>query len=294
MGAANGLGNAAGGNEAGGNIDGLGAVMTKVTELANGRLLITRDGAIARITFNKPERMNAMSLDMWEGLNTALDSLASDDSVRVVVLQGAGEKAFISGADISEFDELRATEEGVRRYNAISEAADKTLYDFPKPTIAQVRGYCVGGGMGLAIACDIRICADDARLGITAAKLGLGYGFDGVRKLVELAGPEVAAQVLYSAKLFTAEQAQRMRLVSEVVSPADLEPTVTALANRIANNAPLTIAAAKAAIRAVNRPDRDAHRAAISELTARCFASEDFAEGRRAFAEKRPPKFVGH
>lgn len=288
MGAGNGSGDASVRNAGG-----MGAVMTEATEFADGRLLVARDGAVARITFNKPERMNAMSLDMWDGLRSALDTLAADDAVRVVVLQGAGDKAFVSGADISEFETQRATDEGVRHYNAISEAADKALYDFPKPTIAQIRGYCVGGGMGLAVACDIRICADDARLGITAAKLGLGYGFDGVRKLVELAGPEVAAQLLYSARLFTAEQAYRMRLVSDVVSPAELEATVTALAGRIAGNAPLTIAAAKATIRAVNRADRDAHRAAIAEMTARCFASRDYVEGRRAFAEKRPPKFVG-
>ena len=140
--------------------------------LANGRLLVDRTGAIARITFNKPERMNAMSLDMWEGLKTALDSLAMDDEVRVVVLCGAGDKAFVSGADISEFDKLRATEEGARAYNAISEAAESTLYNFPKPTIAEIKGYCVGGGMGIAIACDLRICSEDSRLGITAGRLG--------------------------------------------------------------------------------------------------------------------------
>lgn len=259
--------------------------------LANGRLLVARQEAVARITFNKPERMNAMSLDMWQGLAETLDELRGDDQIRVVILCGAGDKAFVSGADISEFESQRSSEDSVRKYNRIFEAADRALYDFPKPTIAEIKGYCVGGGMGLAIACDIRICADDAWLGITAAKLGLGYGYDGVRKLVSLAGPEVASQILYSARLFPAEAAQRMGLVSEVVPRGDLAKTVTDLTSRIATNAPKTVRTAKAAIRAVLKPDGPVDRAMVDRLVADCFASDDFAEGYRAFAEKRKPQF---
>ncbi len=262
---------------------------TKV--LANGRLLVARQDAVARITFNKPERMNAMSLDMWRGLSEALDELASDDQVRVVILCGSGDRAFVSGADISEFESRRSTDDSVRKYNSISEAADRALYDFPKPTIAEIKGYCIGGGMGLAVGCDIRICADDARLGITAAKLGLGYGYDGVRKLVSLAGPEVAAQVLYSARLFSASDAQRMGLVSEVVARKDLPQTVADLATRIATNAPKTVRTAKAAIRAVLQPDGPVDRTLVDRLVTDCFASDDFTEGYRAFAEKRKPQF---
>lgn len=262
-----------------------------VETYANGRLLVAREGAIARITFNKPDKMNAMSLDMWQGLYDSLEVLAGDSAVRVVVLSGAGDKAFVSGADISEFETQRSSEEGVQAYNRISEAADRALYDFPKPTIAEIKGYCIGGGMGLAVACDIRVCADDAQLGITAAKLGLGYGYDGVRKLVSLAGPEVAAQVLYAARLFPAETAQRMGLVSEVVPRAELSGTVTALAERIARNAPKTVRTAKAAIRAVQDPDGAVTRAHVDALVAECFASQDYADGRAAFAEKRKPVF---
>ncbi len=263
------------------------------TTLANGRLLVSRQGSLARITFSKPERMNAMSLDMWEGLGIALANLKEDDTVRVVILSGAGEKAFVSGADISEFGKQRSSAEGVRAYNAISEAADAALYEFPKPTIAEIRGYCVGGGMGLAVACDIRICSEDARLGITAAKLGLGYSYEGVRRLVDLAGPSVAARVLYSAELFSAEDALAMGLVDIVVPRDQLARGVGELAERMAANAPLTLRAAKAAIRAVSRPDGEKARAEIDRLVARCFASDDYAEGRRAFAEKRKPDFKG-
>ena len=255
------------------------------------RLIVSREGAVARITFNKPAKMNAMSLDMWQGLLDTLATLETEDDIRVLVLCGAGEEAFVSGADISEFEALRATEDGVAAYNRISEAADRALYDFPKPVIAQIKGYCIGGGMGLAAGCDIRICAEGSRLGITAAKLGLGYAYDAVHRIVSLAGPEVAAQVLYSARLFDALEAQRMGLVSEVVPRADLNQTVTALAERIARNAPKTVRAAKAAIRAAQDPAGPVSRGQVDALVDACNASADYAEGRTAFTEKRKPAF---
>lgn len=262
-------------------------------ELANGCILVERNGTVARITFNKPDRMNAMSLDMWQGLHSALDDLAKDDAVRVLVLTGAGERAFVSGADISEFETQRSSEESVRAYNATSEGADAALYRFPKPTIAQIQGYCVGGGMGLAIACDFRICSEDARLGITAARLGLGYNQEGVRKLVELAGPSVAARVLYSAELFSAEAAQNMGLVTDVVPRNELAQTVDGLSAKLSANAPMTIKAAKAAIRSIAGAEGAPDRATVAKQVAACFSSEDYAEGRRAFAEKRKPEFKG-
>ena len=267
---------------------------SKNTEtLANGRLLVDQEDAIARITFNKPERMNAMSLDMWKGLKTALDRLAGNNDVRVVVLSGAGNKAFVSGADISEFEKLRATPEGARAYNTVSEAAEETLYNFPKPTIAEIRGFCVGGGMGIAIACDMRICTEDSRMGITAGKLGLGYPYDGVRMLVDVVGPSNAARVLYSAELFQAATAFDMGLVNEVVPRDKLRTTIDNLATRIAANAPLTVRTAKAAIRAAASADPEQARTEVLQMVAECFASEDYAEGRRAFAEKRKPEFKG-
>ncbi|EFL87549.1 enoyl-CoA hydratase [Ahrensia sp. R2A130] len=268
-----------------------GTSMMKPMELADGRLLATCDGPVGRIIFNNPDRMNAMVLAMWDGLKQALDAFAADDTIRVVVLAGAGDRAFVSGADITEFDALRSTAEGVRDYNARSEAADAALVNFPKPTIAEIKGYCVGGGMGLAIACDIRICADDTCMGITAGKLGLGYGYDGVQKLVSVLGPSVAGEILYTAKLFTADEAFSKGMVNEVVARADLADTVAELAGRIAQNAPLTVEAAKATIRAITLSGSGNGREDIDALTAACFASEDYAEGRKAFAEKRKPVF---
>lgn len=260
-------------------------------QLAGGKIVVTKDGHIGRIVFNNPERRNAMSLAMWDGLKAALDGFGCDHDVRVVVLSGAGEKAFVSGADISEFDALRATPEGVADYNARSEAADAALYAFPKPTIAEIKGYCVGGGLGLAIACDLRICAEDARLGITAGKLGLGYGYDGVRKLIEVVGPSVTADVLFTADLMPADEALTKGLVTRVVPSSDLRREVSKTAGQIAANAPLTVEAAKAAIRAIQRPENGVGKADIAAMTAACFASDDYAEGRRAFAEKRNPVF---
>lgn len=260
---------------------------------ANGRILVSRNGTVAQITFNKPERMNAMSLDMWQGLHETLDHLADDDDIRVVILTGAGDKAFVSGADISEFETQRSSEDSVRTYNSISEAADAALYHFPKPTIAQIQGYCVGGGMGLAIGCDFRMCSDDSRLGITAARLGLGYNKEGVRKLVECAGPSVAARVLYSAELFTADKALSMGLVTDVVPRDQLSDAVSSLAERIAANAPLTVKAAKAAIRSVGAGEGAPDDNDVARYVAECFGSEDYAEGRNAFAEKRKPEFKG-
>ncbi|WP_099827259.1 enoyl-CoA hydratase [Oceaniglobus indicus] len=260
-------------------------------DLADGRIVVTAGVPVGRILFNQPAKLNAMSLAMWAGLSDALALLGDDGAVRVVVLSGAGDRAFVSGADISEFGEQRSGDAAVADYNRTSEAAERQLCDFAKPTIAMIRGVCVGGGMALALACDLRICADDARLGITAGKMGLGYGLDAVTRLVDTVGPSVAAEVLYTATLFNADRARAMGLVNHVVPVDALGAEVEALAGRIAANAPLTIAAAKAAIRAAQaeNPDHD-H---VARMVAACYASADYIEGRTAFLEKRPPVFRG-
>lgn len=265
----------------------------RVAGYADGGLMVTRADGVGRIAFNRPERRNAMSLAMWEGLHAALDALAGDEAVRVVVLSGAGGRAFVSGADIAEFDTARADADAARRYNAVSEGAERALETFPKPLIAAIRGYCFGAGVGIAAGCDIRIAADDARFAIPAARLGLGYGLAAMRRLVRLVGPAGAAELLLTAAPVDAAAARAMGLVNRVVPAESLDSEAGAMAAAIAANAPLTLAAAKAAIAAAAAPADAEAEARVEAMVAACYASEDYAEGRRAFAEKRQPVFRG-
>jgi enoyl-CoA hydratase/carnithine racemase len=253
-----------------------------------------RTGNTVNVVFDNPGRHNAMSLAMWERLSDVMAELAADPKARVVVLSGAGGKAFVSGADISEFESQRSSEDAVAHYNRVSVAADAAVYNFPKPTIAKIKGYCIGGGLGLAIGCDLRICSEDARFAIPAAKLGLGYDYAGVKKLVDVVGPANAAEICYSGRMFTADDALRMGLVNQVLPNDALDATVEDLAETISNNAPLTLAAFKAALReCAKTPDaRDMER--IARMVEACYVSNDYTEGRQAFMEKRQPVFKGH
>ncbi len=257
------------------------------------KMLMEKDGAIGRIVFNNPARHNAVSLDMWQGLAQIMAEFEADDAIRVIVLSGAGGKAFVSGADISEFKEKRSSEEAIALYNKTSEAARLRLQDTLKPTIAMIRGYCIGGGMGTAIACDIRIAAEGSRFGIPAAKLGLGYAYDGIKKLVDLVGPAYAREIFYTARQFTAEEALRIGLVNRVVPGDELEDTVKATADMIAANAPLTVRACKQIIREAVKDESQRDMDLCRRVVAECFASEDYVEGRTAFMEKRRPVFKG-
>ena len=260
---------------------------------ADEALLLRIDGAVAEIVINNPARHNAVSLPMWQRLGDLLDGLAKDDAVRVLVLSGAGGKAFAAGADISRFESERATAEASRHYNSVSAAASTKLYEFPRPTIARINGYCIGGGLALALCCDLRIAATDATFAIPAAKLGLGYALPGMKRLVEVVGPAAAMDIFFTARRLGAEEALRIGLVNQVVPVEQLVATVAETTDRICRNAPLTVAAAKAAIRELSKlPDQQDH-AAIACMVEACFASEDFKEGRRAFLEKRPPRFRG-
>jgi enoyl-CoA hydratase/carnithine racemase len=248
---------------------------------------------IGWMTFNNPERHNAMKLAMNEAVAEILTSFQADDEVRVVVMQGAGGKAFVSGADISEFEAHRSTPEGRERFDAIAAAAGQAFASLEKPLIAKIRGYCMGGGLATSLQADIRITADDGQFGVPAARLGLGYGFAGIQKLIGLIGPAMTSEVMMTARRFSAEEALAMGLVNRVVPAADLDATVTELAAQIAANAPLTVKAAKAAVKeAMNDPDRrDLDR--VATMVEACFNSEDYVEGRRAFMEKRPANFKG-
>jgi enoyl-CoA hydratase len=257
------------------------------------KMIAEKDGAIGRLIFNNPARHNAVSLEMWEGVTRILDDFERDDAVRVIVLSGAGGRAFVSGADISEFKERRASEEAAAAYAKISEGARRRLEETPKPTIAMIEGYCIGGGVGTALACDLRIAADGSKFGIPAAKLGLGYAYDGIKKLVDLVGPAYAREIFYTARQFTAEEALRMGLVNRVVPAAELEGCVKEYCAMIAANAPLTVRAAKISIGEALKDERARDLALCKRLVDECFASEDYAEGRTAFMEKRPPRFEG-
>src|SRR5262245_48347710 len=205
------------------------------------KMLSRKEGGVGYLIFNNPERHNAVSRDMWDATHRILDDFNNDNNVRVVVLTGAGGKAFVSGADISEFDKQRSNEEQIQRYNGVSDKAFTTLYEFPKPTIAMIRGYCIGGGLGLAVCCDLRICSDNSKFGIPAAKLGLGYGYVGVKRLTDLVGPSFAKEIFFTARQFDAEEARVMGLVNRVLPSAELEGFVKTYADTISANAPLTV-----------------------------------------------------
>ncbi len=257
------------------------------------KMLAEKDGGIGRIIFNNPARHNAVSLEMWQAIATIMQDFDNDDAVRVIVVSGAGGKAFVSGADISEFKEKRNSEEAAAEYARISEAGRKALAETLKPTIAMIRGYCIGGGLATALACDLRIAAEGSKFGIPAAKLGLGYAYDGVKKLVDIVGPAYAREIFYTARQFSAEEALQMGLVNRILPEGELETYVDNYCKTIAGNAPLTVRAAKIIVREAVKDEAARDMALCKDVVARCFASEDYAEGRTAFMEKRRPVFKG-
>jgi enoyl-CoA hydratase len=264
--------------------------------LKTEKLLASVDGGIGWLTFNNPERRNAISLEMWQGLGDALQAFAQDESVRVVVLKGAGGKAFASGADITEFDQHRANAEQRRQYGEIAERGRAWLGKLDKPLIAMIQGYCIGGGLAVSLSADVRFASTGSTFGIPAAKLGLGYEYAGVAALARLVGPSNARDILFSARFMQADEALRMGLVNFVVDEDALEARVRSYAETIARNAPLTVRAAKAALNTFERYARIHHPEAaadVAQLVDACFNSDDYAEGRRAFAEKRAPQFKG-
>jgi enoyl-CoA hydratase/carnithine racemase len=257
------------------------------------KMLSERQGRVGIMTFNNPEKHNAVSFEMWEAAERILDSFESDPEVRVVVLTGAGGKAFVSGADISKFESERASEEAVQRYNAMVEKVYGRIYRFPKPTIAMIRGYCLGGGLNLAICCDMRYATEGSRFALPAAKLGLGYGYPGLRRYIETIGPVATKEIFFTARQLSAAEALRWNMVNAVVADDALETTVMGVADTIAGNAPLTIATIKRSTVEILRNQADQDIAACDAMVAACFASDDYREGRKAFLEKRKPAFTG-
>jgi enoyl-CoA hydratase/carnithine racemase len=257
------------------------------------KMLSRKEGGVGYLIFNNPERHNAVSLEMWEAASGYLEDFAKDNAIRVVVLTGAGSKAFVSGADISKFENERSTKEAIDRYNVAVDKANTAVYEFPKPTIAMIRGYCIGGGVGLALCCDIRICSGNSKFGVPAAKLGLGYGYKGIKKLVDVVGPSYAKEIFFTARQFTAVEAHQMGLVNSVLPEAELEAYVHNMAETISRNAPLTVNSVKFIVGQALAEDSRRDFKACDALVAQCFASQDYIEGRRAFMEKRKPNFTG-
>ena len=262
-------------------------------ELAGGKILAGSENGVGTIVFNQPEKRNAMSVDMWGGMGEALDAFAADPAVRCVVLKGAGDKAFVSGADISQFEKVRNNADAQKEYDKVTSAGRLKLMNYEKPVIAQIRGFCMGGGLGIAMSTDIRIASDDSQFGIPAAKLSIAYGFDMVRALVDLVGPAHAHMILMTGERFGAAEAERVGLVNKVVPVDQLDAEVAKLTAIMASNAPLSLKTNKATVKAVCRDRAERDMEAIQAAMAACFDSEDYKEGRRAFMEKRKPAFQG-
>ena len=266
---------------------------TKQKSHADGKILEHVTGGVGVVTFNNPNKRNAMSLEMWEGLGQALSELCDDENVRVVILVGAGDKAFVSGADISQFEKTRHNAAASEQYSKNSAAQRALLANYSKPTISCIRGFCLGGGMQLAMLTDIRIAGQNSQFGIPAAKLGIAYGYDGLRHLVSLVGPSRARLLMYTGMMIDSAEALRIGLVDRVVPNDELWGATMEIANTISGNAPLAIQAAKITIAQVLKDQADRDIDAIKKIGISCMDSEDFREGRRAFMEKRKPQFKG-
>lgn len=257
------------------------------------RVQVRLQGAALHIVFDNPKRHNALSVDMWGAVPALLQQAQADPRVRLVVFSGAGEKAFVSGADISQFEDQRAAQEAVARYEALAEEALMGIYNFAKPTIACIRGWCIGGGVNVAISCDIRLAADDAVFSIPAARLGLGYRYSALKNLVDLVGVGAAKDLFFTARRIDAAEALRLGLITRRCPVDGLAALLAETSGAIAENAPLTVQAGKAIMAEIAKPSPELDRGRCQALIKGCFDSADYAEGRRAFMEKRRPVFEG-
>ncbi len=257
------------------------------------RVQVHLDGPALHIVFNNPARHNALSVDMWGAVPPLLAQAAADERVRLVVFSGAGDKAFVSGADISQFEDMRAAKEAVSHYEALAEEALMGIYSFSKPTLACIRGWCIGGGLNVAISCDIRIAASDAVFSIPAGRMGLGYRYSALKNLVDLIGVGAAKDLFYTARRIDATEALRLGLVSRSCAVDELPALLAEYVNAIGDNAPLTLFAGKTIVGEILKPSPELDTERCRELILRCFESDDYTEGRRAFMEKRKPQFKG-
>ena len=260
---------------------------------ASANLIAECEGAIGWLTFSRPVRMNAVSVEMWAAIPDLMSRFEADRDVKVIVLRGAGGKAFVAGADISQFDQERAARKPAQRYEQANKRAYRAIAGVSKPTIAMIEGYCMGGGLAIALSCDLRFAAEGATFAIPAARLGIGYPPEGVRQLLNVIGPAFTKELLFTGRQFDCLEAYDMGLINRHLPHGLLEPYTRDIVKMLAANAPLSIQAAKKTIDAITDEPQSYDRAAIDTLIMDCLASEDYAEGRRAFVEKRVPKFTG-
>lgn len=256
-------------------------------------ILVQQDGPVATVVFNRPRVRNAISLSMWGEIARVTGGLSKDDAVRAIVYRGAGTEAFASGADISEFQEQRKDTESALRYNAQTTAAYTAIRECPKPTVAMIYGFCMGGAMAVAMACDLRFAAEGAQFGIPAARLSIIYGAEAVGQLVDLVGPAYAKDILYSARTLSAHEALATGLIQRLLPAAELEGSTYAYLRQVAENAPLSVRGAKLTVEAYLTGMTDDQRQRLRRLQLEAFESEDYREGTRAFLEKRAPRFQG-
>ena len=258
------------------------------------KLTIEKTDGIGTLTLNQPNKRNAISFEMWRDIPTAMAELDNDPDVRVIVLTGAGNKAFSAGADISEFGEYRSTPEQRALYSEYEHATTSSLRNASKFVIARVDGVCVGGGAEVALDCDIQIASDRSRFAITPARIGLGYPVTDVSRLVQNLGPRNAKEILASGRYYTADEAKAIGWINHAVLAAELDDFVLGYAQGIAQNAPLAVAAAKITVNELIKNPEDRDIAACDAAVEACYLSNDYVEGQKAFGEKRPPEFKGH
>ena len=247
---------------------------------------------IGYIILDNPNRLNAISLSMWEKIGLSLDKFKEDKNLRCIVLRGKGNKSFSAGADISEFKDNRSQEKAVLQYDNVSKNTLNRIQKFSKTTIAIIDGYCIGGGLATALSCDVRLASEKSTFAIPAAKLGLAYDYLGIKRLREIVGPAKAKYIFYTARQFSSNEALRIGIIEEVFQNDSFSKDVMSVLNTINSNAPLTISSAKLAIDA--DPSDDEMFKKCKELERICFSSKDYEEGRLAFSEKRKPVFKGH
>ena len=263
------------------------------TTFAGGKMLAAKDDGVGLITFNQPEKRNAMSMEMWNGFGEILDEFAEDRSVSVVILTGAGNKAFVSGADISQFEKNRNSADAQAEYDRATGVGRQKFHAFQKPVIARIRGFCMGGGLAIAMAADLRIASADSQFAIPAARLSIAYAPDAVKRLIDLVGPAHARMILYTAKRIDAAEAERIGLINKMTAEEAVNDVVLDIARTIADNAPLSIAASKLTINEMLKDANERDMEAVHRIGEICFNSADYKEGRTAFMEKRAPRFTG-